>query len=51
MVMSDKPKRNPNGLEINSNDLNPKIETNEEAKTTNSDLEELRKFFNPEKED
>ena len=28
-----------------------KIETNEEAKTTNSDLEELRKFFNPEKED
>ncbi len=33
------------------NDLNPKIETNEEAKTTNSDLEELRKFFNPEKED
>ena len=33
------------------NDLKPKIETNEEAKTTNSDLEELRKFFNPEKED
>ncbi|MEI3504824.1 MAG: DnaD domain protein [Bacilli bacterium] len=33
------------------NDLKPKIETNEKAKTTNSDLEELRKFFNPEKED